>query len=242
MTTLPLPARDYLPHLRALTTSFTDVARSADAGVAVPDCAGWTWPDLVTHLGNVHRWSATVVRTGEPQKQEFSTPADGDLAGWYAESAAVLLAALEDADPGDRCWHFCGTAKTKAFWFRRQVHETAVHLVDAHRCAGSTPALDPLVSADGVDEVLGAMLPRITRWHEPPPLAAPLTLRATDTGHTWTLVPGALPALGEAEPAAVVEATAQELLTLLWKRGQVTPHVTGDEDLAHAFLKAPLTP
>ncbi|MGW4484791.1 maleylpyruvate isomerase family mycothiol-dependent enzyme [Amycolatopsis sp. NPDC004368] len=242
MSTLPLPARDYLAHLRELTAAFTDIARSAEAGVAVPDCAGWTWPDLVTHTGNVHRWAAEVVRTGEPQQQAFEDSPAGDLAGWYAESAALLLAALEEADPDERCWHFCGTAKTKLFWFRRQVHETAMHLVDAHSCAGTTPVLDPLVSADGVDEVLGAMLPRITRWHEPPPLAAPLSLRATDTGHEWTLVPGEPPALGDGEPAATVEASAQELLTLLWKRGEVKPRVTGDEELARGFLRAPLTP
>ncbi|WP_432845865.1 maleylpyruvate isomerase family mycothiol-dependent enzyme [Amycolatopsis sp. CA-161197] len=242
MPTLPLTARDYLAHLRALTASFTDLARSADVGVAVPACAGWTWPDLVTHTGNVHRWAAEVVRTGEPRKQAFEEPAAGDLAGWYAESAALLLAALGEADPEDRCWHFCGTAKTKLFWFRRQVHETAMHLVDAHACAGTTPVLDPLVSADGIDEVLGAMLPRITRWHAVPPLPVPLTVRATDTGHEWTVVPGEPPVLGEGEAAATVEAPAQDLLTLLWKRGEATPRITGDEELARTFLKSPLTP
>ncbi|MEU4670858.1 maleylpyruvate isomerase family mycothiol-dependent enzyme [Amycolatopsis sp. NPDC023774] len=238
---MTLSAEDCLAHLRTLTTEFAQAANSGAANASVPDCAGWTRADLVTHLGEIHRWSAEIVRTGEPQ-QRAAAEVPGDLAAWYAESAAVLLASLEAANPADKCWHFGGTPKTKAFWFHRQLHETAVHLIDLHSGAGTTPVLDPLVAADGVDEVLTALLSRITRWHDVPPLPAPLTLRATDTGHEWTVVPGEPPAVGEGEAVATVEASAQELLMLLWKRGDVTPRVTGDEELARAFLKAPLTP
>jgi uncharacterized protein (TIGR03083 family) len=235
-----LPPSSYLPHLRALTEAFAAELRAGELDAPVPNCGDWTRADLGTHLGNVHRWAATVVRTGEPQPQEFENPPSADLAQWYAESAALLLDTLAEADPAARCWHFCGTEKTKAFWFRRQVHETAVHLVDVTR--GTVPDLDPLIAADGVDEVFGAMLPRITRWHAVPSLPAPITLRATDTGHSWTLVPGEPPALGEAEAASTVEAPAQQLLLRLWKRTAAEPRITGDEALAAAFLKAPLTP
>ncbi|WIX83325.1 maleylpyruvate isomerase family mycothiol-dependent enzyme [Amycolatopsis carbonis] len=238
---MTLSAEDCLAHLRTLTTEFAQAANDGAANAPVPDCADWTRADLVTHLGEIHRWSAEIVRTGEPQ-QRAASEVPGDLAAWYAESAAVLLAEFEAADPADKCWHFGGTPKTKAFWFHRQLHETAVHLIDLHGCAGTTPVLDPIVAADGVDEVLGALLPRVTRWHAVPPLAAPLRLRATDTGHEWTVVPGEPPVLGEGAPAATVEATAQDLLTLLWKRGDVTPGLSGDEELARAFLKSPLTP
>jgi len=238
MTALPPSA--YLPQLRALTEAFAAELRAGEPDAAVPACGDWTRADLGTHLGNVHRWAATVVRTGEPQRQAFETTPPADLAQWYAESAELLLDALAEADPAARCWHFGGTEKTKAFWFRRQVHETAVHLADAAR--GPAPELDPLIAADGVDEVFGAMLPRITRWHAVPSLAAPITVRATDTGHSWTLVPGEPPVLGEAEAAATVEAPAQELLLRLWKRPAAEPRITGDEALASAFLRAPLTP
>ncbi|MEV6897634.1 maleylpyruvate isomerase family mycothiol-dependent enzyme [Amycolatopsis sp. NPDC051372] len=238
---MTLSAEDYLAHLRALTTEFAEAANDGEANAPVPDCAGWTRADLVTHLGGIHRWAAEIVRTGEPQ-QLSAAEVPGDLAAWYAESAAMLLTALEAADPAEKCWHFGGTPKTKAFWFRRQLHETAVHLIDLHGCAATTLVLDPVVAADGVDEVLTALLSRVTRWHAVPPLPEPITLRATDTGDEWTVVPGEPPAVGEGEAAATVEASAQELLTLLWKRGEITPRVTGDEELARAFLKAPLTP
>ena len=238
MTTMPFPARDYLPVLRELTGAFAEALRVGDLSAPVPDCAGWTLADLGTHLGNVHRWAAAVVTTGEVQPQDFDSGAGAGLASWYAESAGLLLDALERATPEDRCWHFGGTEKTKAFWFRRQVHETAVHLADS----GSGHVLDPAVAADGVDEVLGAWLPRVTRWHTAPSLAAPLALRTTDTGDAWTLHPGEPPALGPAaEPAATAEATARDLLLHLWKRTATPPRLSGDTALAGGFLQAPFT-
>ena len=244
MTEMPFEATAYLPHLRELTADFADVLQDADATAPVPCCEDWTLADLGTHLGNVHRWAALIVKTGEVQNQFFEESPGVALPGWYAESAAILLDALAGAEPEDPCWAFGGTAKIKGFWFRRQVQETAVHLIDAHRAAGGDRVLDPAVAADGVDEVLTAMLPRVTRWYSAPPLSAPLSLRATDTGDVWTLHPGEPPALGETvEPAATAEATAQELDLLLWKRVPLeTVRITGDASVATGFLSAPMTP
>jgi len=236
VTTMPFPARDYLPVLRELTGAFTDALRTADPAAPVPDCGDWTVADLARHLGNVHRWAAAIVATGEPQRQDFEQgPATG-LAPWYREGADLLLEALEAASPDDPCWHFGSTGKTKAFWFRRQVHETAVHLADA----GSGHVLDPAVAADGVDEVFGTLLPRITRWHPVPQLPGPVTLRATDTGDVWTVHPGEPPALGPAAGSASVEGPARDLLLRLWKRTGPDPRVDGAD--AVALLAASLTP
>ena len=237
MTTMPFPARGYLPMLEGLTGEFAEVLRTTDPAAAVPDCAGWTVTDLGTHLGNVHRWAATVVRTGEAQPQNLAADAGADLASWYSESARLLLDALHSADPDAPCWHFGGTEKTKAFWFRRQVHETAVHLADS----GSDHALDPAAAADGVDEVLGVLMPRVTRWHPVPRLPGPVTLRATDTGDVWTVHPGEPPALGPAaDGAATVEAPARDLLLRLWKR--TGPEVRATGEAAEVLLAVPLTP
>ncbi|MEV6825421.1 maleylpyruvate isomerase family mycothiol-dependent enzyme [Amycolatopsis sp. NPDC051102] len=237
MTTMPFAPRAYLPVLEELTGAFAGALRTADPAAVVPDCAGWTVADLATHLGNVHRWAATVVRTGEVRPQNFAAEAGDDLASWYAESAQLLLGELQAAEPGDPCWHFGGTGKTKAFWYRRQVHETAIHLADL----GGDHGLDPAVAADGVDEVFTAMLPRVTRWHAVPQLPGPVTLRATDTGDVWTVHPGEPPALGAATAgAASVEAPARDLLLRLWKRTGLDPRVSGDA--AKALLAAPLTP
>ncbi len=243
MTSMPFAATEYLPVLRELTAGFAEVLEKGDPEAPVPYCDGWTLTDLGTHLGNVHRWASKVVATGEAQPQTFSVEPGNDLAGWYSVSAGLLLDALSSASPDDSCWHFGGTGKTKAFWYRRQVHETAVHLIDAHNAAGTERPAEPPVDADGVDEVFSAMLPRVTRWHATPPLPAPLSLRATDTGDVWTIHPGEPPALGEdVEAVATVEASARDLLQLLWKRSDVAPRITGDVEVAKRFLAAPMTP
>ena len=246
MTRMPFAATEYLPVLRELTAGFAQVLEKGDPEAPVPYCTGWTLTDLGTHLGHVHRWAAKVVVTGEAQPQNFSVEPGDDLAAWYSVSAGLLLDSLTSASADDPCWHFGGTGKTKAFWFRRQVHETAVHLIDAHNAAGTERASDPAVDADGVDEVFTVMLPKVTRWHPAPLLPVPLSLRASDSGDVWTIHPGEPPALGEdVEAAATVEAPARDLLRLLWKRGgigETAPRISGDAGVAHAFLAAPMTP
>jgi uncharacterized protein (TIGR03083 family) len=253
MIRLPLAPAAYLPHLIRQLAEFEHLLRTADLDAPVESCGDWRLRELGVHLGDVHQWATAIVTTGEPSPQKFDSKPGDDLADWYAAKAAELLQALRDADPAARSWHFLGTEKVNAFWYRRQTQEVAVHLFDAARAAGTEAVIDPVIAADGVDEVFTAMMPRVRRWHTPPPLPEPLLLRATDTGHAWLLrpaseageIPTAHQAAGEEVSAATAEASAQDLLLLLWKRrtiAEAAPRIIGDESVAHGFLTAPLTP
>lgn len=243
---------EYLARLRELTAGFARVARTGDHAAPVPCCGDWRLRDLVVHLGNVHRWAAGIVRTGDPAPQIFEADPGADLAAWYRESAEELIEALREASPGDGAWNFTAAAKTKAFWFRRQVHETAVHLLDAHRAAGTEYTLDPSIAADGADEVLLGMLPKVKRWHTPPVVTVPLLLKTSDTGHAWLITPPGetdVPGSRQADPAeaagAVVEGTAEALDLLLWQRIELDGagiEITGDAAAAKTFLGGPFTP
>ncbi|MFE5565294.1 maleylpyruvate isomerase family mycothiol-dependent enzyme [Amycolatopsis japonica] len=243
---------EYLARLRELTAGFARVARTGDHAAPVPCCGDWRLRDLVVHLGNVHRWAAGIVRTGDPAPQIFEADPGADLAAWYRESAEELIEALREASPGDGAWNFTAAAKTKAFWFRRQVHETAVHLLDAHRAAGTEYTLDPSIAADGADEVLLGMLPKVKRWHAPPVVTVPLLLKTSDTGHAWLITPPGetdVPGSRQADPAeaagAVVEGTAEALDLLLWQRIELDGagiEITGDAAAAKTFLAGPFTP
>ncbi|WP_410649054.1 maleylpyruvate isomerase family mycothiol-dependent enzyme [Amycolatopsis sp. cmx-4-54] len=242
----------YLERLRELTTGFARVASTGDHAAPVPCCGDWRLRDLVVHLGNVHRWAAGVVRTGDPAPQVFEAEPGADLAAWYRESADELIDALREASPQDGAWNFTAAAKTKAFWFRRQVHETAVHLLDAHRAAGNHYDLDPILAADGVDEVLLGMLPKVKRWHTPPTVTVPLLLKTSDTGHAWLITPPGetdVPGSRQADPAeaagAVVEGPAEGLDLLLWQRIELAASgikIIGDAAAAETFLAGPFTP
>ena len=81
-------------------------------------------------------------------------PPDADLAGWFTAGHAALVAALESAPDDLECWSFLPAPSPRAFWARRQAHETAIHRADANAAAGATPVFRAAFAADGVEELL----------------------------------------------------------------------------------------
>ncbi|MEU6656521.1 maleylpyruvate isomerase N-terminal domain-containing protein [Streptomyces sp. NPDC046900] len=157
-TPLPLAPDTYLAVLREEVTVFERLLRTADPGIPVATCGSWSLHDLATHMGHGYRSVAAVVRTGELRREQFAPAAGDQLAEWYAERAASLLATLEGADPAPPCWAFGFQDAVTALWFRPETQDTAVHLVDAQLAAGAGVHVDPLIAADGVDEVFATLL------------------------------------------------------------------------------------
>jgi uncharacterized protein (TIGR03083 family) len=245
-TPLPLAPDTYLAVLREEVTVFERLLHTADPGIPVATCGSWSLHDLATHMGHGYRSVAAVVRTGELRREQFAPAAGDQLAEWYAEGAASLLVTLEEADPAAPCWAFGFRDAVAAFWFRREAQDTAVHLVDAQLATGAEAHVDPLIAADGVDEVFATLLPLAWRSDHAKPLPVSVALRTTDTGHGWLIRPADVPQVRpvDSEPAAAtVEATAAELLLALWKRRPANPEwISGDIAAANALLTAPLTP
>ncbi|MFI6359870.1 maleylpyruvate isomerase N-terminal domain-containing protein [Streptomyces sp. NPDC050743] len=157
--------------------AFEPLLRTAAPDTPVPTCGSWNLQDLGTHLGQAYRFAATVVRTGRPSREQV-TAADGEpVADWYAQGADVLLSALEEADPAAPCWAFGIEEAVTALWFRRVVMDTAVHLVDAQLATGAEVHVEPLIAADGVDEVFDLMVPLVWGRGEPKALPGSVALR-----------------------------------------------------------------
>lgn len=238
-------------------------ARAAGPDAPIPMSSRWTVRDLVIHLGNVHDWAAAVLHSGIEQPQVFDAePTDvgasfDELLFWYAGRADALLdLLLSDDVPDDRpVWTF-GPPGTAAFWPRRQAHEVTMHAVDATTAAGGQLAdallpLDPMLCADGVDEVLTVMLPRVALFVPKPALAARMAIEATDTGDRWELEPDGQidsAATGSGVGASLV-GPASGLFALLWRRGflgadgaEIGVGVEGDRAVVDALFMARLTP
>ncbi|MBK5307351.1 MAG: maleylpyruvate isomerase family mycothiol-dependent enzyme [Frankiaceae bacterium] len=211
---------DHLAHLRADVDAVLDVLHRADLTEPVAACPGWTLRGLVEHLGSVHRWAEQIVATGDRgREEEHDVP---DLAQWFAEGADRLITTLGAADPARECWSFT-TDRTAGFWLRRQALETVVHRWDAERATGEPGRIAAQLAADGVSEVVDLMTPRQVKLGRIPPLAATLQLHATDTRGEWVL--------GDGEPTARAEGSAETLLLLLWHRvdpGDPRVRTTGD--------------
>jgi uncharacterized protein (TIGR03083 family) len=232
--------------VRRATDGFADGLAGADPAAAVPSCPGWTVLDLVSHLGGVHAWATGIVETGSPGRVPDGAPDPTALQSWYADRAGALVAALEAADPDAPCWNFAGVQETKGFWRRRQLHETQMHLVDLDQARGRSTDLDAEHCADGVTESFEVFLPRMHARGYPTELTVPVSFVATDTGHRWTLSPGAdgPPALSLADGVLAddrFEGPAEQLWLLLWKRADHGVARIGDGEHLSSLLASRLT-
>lgn len=248
---VPFDSGRYLDVIAVELDAISAVLAGGRWDARVPMSSEWTLADLIRHLGGVHRWASAIVVSGQEQPRPAPPADDTDLASWFAAGGSELLDTLRSAEPSDRCWTFSGEGD-KAFWYRRQAHETLVHCYDAEEAVGALQPIDTLLAADGVDEVLTVMLPRATeRFGDPPRLRAPIALHATDTGHRWLLgtddadesgQPTVLPE-GAAEPAATIEGNASNLLLCVWGRKHPTDVLTvrGDLDAAADLWSGRLT-
>jgi uncharacterized protein (TIGR03083 family) len=130
---------------------------------------------------------------------------------------------------------------TVAFWYRRQAHETLVHLWDLKTAVGRTLAVDPMLWADTVDEAVTVLYPRQLRLGRAAAAPVRLVLVGADVGRSWTL-PETTVAPDEtstAQPAATVTGSAQALALLLWGRSTLEDRcvqVAGDVAAVRAVL------
>jgi Mycothiol maleylpyruvate isomerase N-terminal domain/MDMPI C-terminal domain len=176
------------------------------------------------------------VGGGEPTRRTrhdtTTSQAEGKAAAslldWYSKGLAALVDTVRATGADARAMVFLRDAPPpRRFWARRQAHETTIHSVDAiaARCGrwptASDVAIDPMLAADGIDELLMGF---ITRGSGPLHAAEPYTVlvRTDDTGHAWTLRISHGPIVttpGKTErPEAVFSGTAVQLYLSLWDR------------------------
>jgi uncharacterized protein (TIGR03083 family) len=267
----PSVSVDFVEDFAAAAKRFAVAVGWSDLRAPVPTCPDWSVHDLVVHLGNVHAWAATIVETGQRAVEHNDKPRSSKpraVSAWYFAKAEDLYQVLRQTPPEKPCWNFAFGDGVARFWQRRQLHETTIHQVDLDVACGRTVDIAPDVAADGVDEVLTVMVPRMHRRGHPVLLQAPLQLNASDTGDTWVVAPDAGPSepgsaqAGDSAPspppavqhfrgghaadvaAERVEAPAGVLYQALWHRrvDERALQVRGSSARVHAFLSSRLVP
>ena len=146
---------------------------------------------LLRHIGDVHRWAATIVRERVPERlqRDFEGPAGRDaLLDWYREGCGALIETLQAASPDDTFWFWGPAPNALAFWARRQANETAVHRCDAESARGPITPLATGDAVDALDEWFGLAVRRArrARWRGPHP--PPGRDRCRDAA--WNLILG----------------------------------------------------
>lgn len=215
-------------------------------GAAVTACPGWDVARLISHVGRVHRWAATVLRDGAEAARHLPRephPENERLADWYRDSRDLLLRELDARDPDAEADVFTGRG-TVRFWLRRQAHEVAMHRWDAQDAvsAGGAIAFEPDLAADGIDEWLRVFVPRhlARQGGVPPELhGATLRLHRTDTAGPDPVLrlTGTQPSI-EVDTAAdtTVSGTAADLLLTVWHRPPADKPVATDPELCARVL------
>lgn len=139
---------------------------------AVPTCPGWSVHDMGVHLGIVYAWVALIVSSDPddaPGRRELPRPVEGEtVADYLAARLDDVLGALGSVPESALRWNFvAGGRAPVSFWWRRQLHETAIHRVDAELATGqAVTAFEPVLAADGVSEYLELMGHRECGWDE----------------------------------------------------------------------------
>jgi uncharacterized protein (TIGR03083 family) len=244
---------EHLEILQSDGVRLADAAAAARPDDTVPSCPDWVVRDLVQHQGAVHRWATgSLQQRWEkpwtiPMEEVVGTwPDDADLVGWFREGHAGLVDALQSAPDDLECWSFMPAPSPRAFWARRQAHETAIHRVDAELAAGrALSAETPAFGADGLDELLAGFAPRRPErlaTEDPVTLAvacsdvdAAWVIRTDPEGATIEAVSG--DAVGGTGTDCTVRGGAVDLYYALWHRtGSVGLDFEGDAAAFGRFL------
>ncbi|HWS59166.1 MAG TPA: maleylpyruvate isomerase family mycothiol-dependent enzyme [Actinotalea sp.] len=230
---------DHLAALAAAQRTFSETLAQADPEAPVPACGPWRVADLALHLGGVHWWAAAMAHGVDLDPHEPPGPRDADtLVRFYVWAAASLRRTLVDLGPNAPSLTLDGPG-TAAFWRRRQLHETLVHLWDlGASCGVDVSDVGDILWADAIDEVVDVLTPRQVRLGRMAALTESVALRST-TGRSWHVGPAQWPA------AAEVTGPARALALLLWRRIGPGDHgltVRGDAEALDRTLAAALTP
>ncbi len=251
---------DYLVHLARESARFAEVIRGVPPETPVPSCPEWTADDLLWHLGKVQWFWGTVVReklTGQQAEARKPQPPVGraGLYSFFERSRRDLGEILASVPPETPAWTW-SQDQTVGFIRRRQAHEALIHRVDAELAAANRSPMDPLLSADGIDEALRVMYGGVPEWGRfTPDSAKTLRLRTADTGDAWLVTLGRFtgtdPGDGtsysepdihaaDSDPggqtAAPIGGGAADLDCWLWHRPPVAPiERSGDQEVLSRF-------
>jgi uncharacterized protein (TIGR03083 family) len=216
---------------RRILSFFDEPGLSSSA--PVPSCPGWTLDELANHLGRVYSWVAAILEcdsAGPPDRDQAAQQSeDQPPAEWMQTGLSRVVSLLRDLPEDARRWSFVtGPDSPVAFWWRRQMHETLIHRVDAELAAGSeitTPAAE--IAADGIPEHLD--LNRCTRVEaQDIRLGEGLTihLHATDveSDAEWTIdTVNRTYAASHMKADVALRGPAWALDRWCWRRGDLSP-------------------
>jgi uncharacterized protein (TIGR03083 family) len=227
-----------IARIRAEGAALAAAAESGPFDAPVPNCPGWDIDVLLRHIGDVHRWAATIVRERLPERlqTEFDGPGERvELLAWYREGCDALVAVLEAASPDDAYWYWGPAPNALAFWARRQANETAVHRCDAEAARGAIAPLSAEDALDAIDEWFGLAF---RSAKAPEGAGRVLRLVTTDSDASWNVMLGERIEVTSDRGSGDCELRGTTSDLYLWsmnRRGTEGITVSGDQSLLRVW-------
>lgn len=226
----------YLDQLSADGALLATEAERVSLAAAVRSCPDWTVRDLITHIGGVHRWAASIVGNAMLETDDVTGdqvgigPDDDMLLDWFRQGHQALVQTLRAAPSDLQCFTFLPAPTPLLFWARRQAHETAIHRVDVQTVDGVITPFAVDFACDGIEEMLFGFAAR------PRPAIEPgvMLVRPDDATTAWTLRfgdTGVATLRGEADADVVLAGSAADLYLWLWNRPSAA-RLSGDASVA----------
>ncbi len=185
---------EYNSFIRSESARFATCIQAADEAKRVPACPEWNGAALLWHLTEVQRfWTAIVSKRLDSPDTLFAERRSGpdpdeDALELFANSTEELLAALESAPDDTKVWTWASD-KTVGFIRRRQAHEALIHRHDAESLVTNFGLMSPILSSDGIDEVLN-LIYHGSDSTDFVPDGATFRITTTDTDSRWGLALG----------------------------------------------------
>jgi uncharacterized protein (TIGR03083 family) len=163
-------------------------AASLGIDVAVPTCGDWRLEDLVRHVWQVYANVTLYVSTRATERPDkFPVMPAGDPVELLRDQLDELVAALTEVDADTPIWTWVFDAPEGAvFWARRMAHESSVHRFDAQDAHGVRQPIDAELAADGLDELIDVISPRVYSRDNLDGPTGTVRLESSDAG-SWSI-------------------------------------------------------
>lgn len=232
---------DYTAHLR---NDGERMARAVavDLDAHVPTCPAWNVAKLTIHTGQHHRWVADAIRKGGEAPDEPAKPGlrGDELVEWFRSGWRDLAGLLDSVDDAAPAWTWSRDQRA-GFWRRRTTLETLVHRWDAENAVGDPGPLDPVLAADGIDEMLFVMVGQGGAYNGP---RLRVAVSLSDGNGRWVLdldegrPPAATVPTADPDGDVSIDGTAENVLLFLWgRRGPDAVVLDGDGAAKQALLR-----
>ncbi|QUQ62328.1 maleylpyruvate isomerase N-terminal domain-containing protein [Kutzneria sp. CA-103260] len=203
----------------------------------MPSCPGWTFAQLVLHVGRFLQSTTAYLTSGSTVPlPPLAPPAEVEPLTYLDEQLAVAAEILPTVPRNRPVWTFSPAAPDLAWvWLRRIAHELTLRRWDAQTALVALVPTDRDQAVDGVDEVLGTILAARTTGDVPSRARGTALVSCGDGPETWLVrfTPGEVPAVSREAAAADARltASASSLFYQLWGRlelaGEGDPAVLG---------------